>query len=130
MDMLGRYLLALLLTVAIEDWIAWMFGYRTARLLLAVAMINCITNPALNFILLVLAWQGIEVTLFLVVLLEALVFVVEWRLLVYIIGYPKGRLFFFIPRGKRGVISCGLVNFLNVFAKCDLVLIHIEKMSL
>lgn len=94
MDMLGKYLLALLLTLAIEVGIAWLFGFRTARSLLAVAMINCMTNPALNFLLLVIAWQGVEVTLPLVVLLEVLVVVVEWWLLVYVFGNPKRRLFY------------------------------------
>ena len=111
MDMLERYLLAQLLTVAIEDGIAWLFGYRTARLLLAVAMINCITNPALNFLLLVLAWQGIKVTLFPVVLLEVLVVVVEWGLLVYVIGHPKGRLFFLSLAANTASFLAGLLIF-------------------
>lgn len=89
----GRYLLALLLTLAIEGGIAWLFGFRAARSLLAIAMINCITNPSLNFLLLVLAWRGVEVTLPLVTLLEVLVVVVEWRLLVYVFENPKRRLF-------------------------------------
>ena len=111
MVMFDRYLLALLLTVVIEDGIAWMFGYRTARLMLAVAMINCITNPALNFILLVLAWQGIDVTLVLVVLLEVLVVVVEWRLLVYVIGHPKGRLFILSLVANAASFLAGLLIF-------------------
>jgi hypothetical protein len=91
--MLGRYLLALLLTVAIEGTVAWLFGFRTGRTLLAVAMINCITNPILNFLLLFLAWLGVEVRLPLVVLLEIPVVVIEWGMYVYVFGHPKGRLF-------------------------------------
>ena len=91
--MLARYPLALLLTVAIEGGVAWLFGFRTIGLQLAVAMINCMTNPALNLLLLVLAWRGTAVTLALVTLLEVLVVVVEWGLLVYVIGRPRGRLF-------------------------------------
>jgi hypothetical protein len=93
MDLPGRYLLALLLTVAIEAAVAWLFGFRAARSQLAVAMINCITNPSLNFLLLVLAWLGAAVTLPLVLFLEVMVVLVEWRLLVYVFGNPKGRLF-------------------------------------
>ena len=111
MDILVRYLLALLLTVAIEDGIAWLFGYRTARLLLAVAMINCITNPALNLLLLILAWQGVEVTFFLVVLLEVLVVIVEWGLLVYVIGQPKGRLFVLSLVANAASFLAGLLIF-------------------
>jgi len=55
MEVAGRFLIALLLTVAIEGGIAWLFGFRTVSSQLAMAMINCITNPALNYVLLVLA---------------------------------------------------------------------------
>ena len=91
--MFARYLLALLLTVAIEGSVAWLFGFRTGRAQLAVASINCLTNPALNLLLVVLAWLGVAVRLPLVVLLELLVVAVEWLLLVYVFGAPKGRLF-------------------------------------
>ncbi len=90
--MLGRYLLALLLTVAIEGAMAWCFGFRAWRAQLAVAMINCITNPALNLLLVALAWLGVNVRLPLVVLLEVGVVAAEWGLLVYAFGGPKRRL--------------------------------------
>jgi hypothetical protein len=90
---LSRYLFALLLTLAIEGAVAWLFGFRQGRSQLAIAMINCLTNPALNLLLLILAWLGVEVHLPLVILLEILVVVVEWRLLVYVFGAPKRRLF-------------------------------------
>jgi len=93
MEVVGRYLLALLLTVVIEGGVAWLFGFRTARSQLALAMINCITNPALNYLLLVLAWRGVAVTLALVAALEVLVVLVEWGLLVYVFEKPKRRLF-------------------------------------
>jgi hypothetical protein len=93
METLARYLLALLLTVVIEGGIAWLFGLRTARLQLAVAMINCMTNPALNFLLLALAWKGMSVPFPMIVFLEVVVVVVEWQLLVYATGHPRGRLF-------------------------------------
>ncbi|HVP20955.1 MAG TPA: hypothetical protein VMS73_03740 [Anaerolineaceae bacterium] len=91
--MLSRYLFALLLTLVIEGAVAWLFGFRKGWSQLAVAMINCLTNPGLNLLLLILAWLGVEVRLQLVVLLEILVVVVEWRLLIYVFGNPKRRLF-------------------------------------
>lgn len=91
--MFGRFLLALLLTLAIEGGVAWLFGFRTRQSQLAVAMINVITNPALNVFLLVLAWLGVKVTLLLILPLEVLVVLAEWRLLVYVFGDPKGRFF-------------------------------------
>ena len=91
--MLGRFILALLLTLAIEGGVAWLLGLRTCQFLLAVTMINMITNPILNLLLLVLAYLGMEVTLLPVVLLEVLVVLAEWQLLVYVFGDPKGRFF-------------------------------------
>jgi hypothetical protein len=111
MDMPGRYLLAFLLTVAIEGGIAWLFGFRTARSQLAVAMINCITNPALNYVLLVLAWRSVAVTLPLVVLLEVVVVLVEWGLLVYIFEHPKGRLFYLSLAANTASFLAGLAIF-------------------
>jgi hypothetical protein len=107
----GRDLLALLLTVAIEGTVAWLFGFRTGRALLAVAMINCITNPALNFLLLLLAWRGVDVRLPLVVPLEVLVVVVEWGLYVYVFGHPKGRLLLLSLAANTASFLAGLVLF-------------------
>jgi hypothetical protein len=109
--MLGRYLLALLLTVTIEVAVAWLFGFRTGRSLLAVAMINCITNPALNFLLLVLAWLGVIVRLPLVVLLKVLVVVFEWRLYLYVFGHPRGRLFLLSVMANAASFLAGLLIF-------------------
>jgi hypothetical protein len=90
--MLGRYALSLLLTILIETGVAYLLGFRTRWYLLTVAVINVITNPVLNYLLLVLGWLGMDVTLALVIPLEILVAVAEWRLLVYVFGGPKGRL--------------------------------------
>jgi hypothetical protein len=91
---LGRYLLALLLTIAVEGGVAYLFGLRTRRQMLAVAAINTVTNPILNYVLLVLRFLGLDVTLGVVVLLEILVVVAEWRLLVYAVGMPNERSLF------------------------------------
>ncbi len=93
MEVAGRLLIALLLTVAIEGGVAWLLGFRTASSQLAMAMINCVTNPALNYVLLVLAWRGVSVTIPLLIPLEVLVVMVEWELLVYVFEKPKRRLF-------------------------------------
>jgi hypothetical protein len=90
-DLLGRLLLALLLTLAVEAGVAWLFGFRTGRSQLTLALINVITNPLLNLLLLVLAYLGVQVTLLLVTLLEIPVVLAEWGLLVCAFGGPKGR---------------------------------------
>jgi hypothetical protein len=89
--MLGRYLLALLLTLIIEGAAAYLLGFRTGRFLTALAAINVITNPALNYLLLVLAYLGTDISLVLVVFLEILVVLVERQLLVYVFPNPQGR---------------------------------------
>lgn len=89
--MLGRSLLALLLTLIIEAGVAYLLGFRTGRFLTALAAINVITNPALNYLLLVLAYLGTDISLARVILLEILVVVIEWQLLVYVFRSPKGR---------------------------------------
>jgi hypothetical protein len=109
--MLGRVLLALLLTVAIEGGIAWLFGFRTGRSQLAVAMINVVTNPVLNVLLLVLAWLGVEVTLPFVALLEIPVVVAEWGLLVYAFGGPKGRRFVLSLAANAASFLAGVLLF-------------------
>lgn len=111
MEVAGRLLIALLLTVAIEGGMAWLFGFRTVSTQLAMAMINCITNPALNYLLLVLAWRGVTVTIPLLIPLEVLVVMVEWGLLVYIFEKPKRRLFALSLAANTASFLAGIVIF-------------------
>jgi len=90
--MFGRFLLALLSTLFVEAGVAWLYGFRSGRSQWMVALVNVITNPALNVFLLLLAWLGVEVSLWLVLPLEGVVVLAEWGLLVYALGGPKGRL--------------------------------------
>jgi membrane-bound ClpP family serine protease len=109
--MLGRFLLALLLTLAIEGCVAWLFGFRRRRSQLAVAMINVITNPVLNLLLLVLAYLGLDVTLWLIFPLEVVVVAAEWGLLVYAFGDPKGRLFVLSLLANAASFLAGILLF-------------------
>jgi hypothetical protein len=89
--MLGRYLLTLLLTVAIEGCIAYLFGFRTRQAVLAVALINVITHVILNYLILALGYLGIDTTFAFIAILEVLVMIAEWQMLVYVFHGPKGR---------------------------------------
>lgn len=89
--MLGTYLLALLLTVIVEGGVAYLLGLRQRQQMLAFAMINVITNPVLNYVILVLSYLGFDVSFLLIVALEVLVVIVEWQLLGYVFHGPKGR---------------------------------------
>ena len=110
-EIAGRFGLALLLTVAVEGGVAWVFGFRAAWAQLAIGMVNCITNPALNFIRLALAWQGVSVTLPLALVLESLVVVIEWRLLVHIFAPGGRRLFYFSCAANASSFLAGWLLF-------------------
>ena len=75
---------ALILTIAIEVSIAWLFGLRSKKELWAVTLINVITNPLLNYLIMVNSnFHLISQVTVLILCLEAGVVVAEWRLLVY-----------------------------------------------
>jgi hypothetical protein len=92
-DLVGRYVLALVVTIAVEACVACLLGFRTRRHILGVSAINTLTQPTLNYCLVVLGSLGLDVSQGAVVLLEILVVAVEGGLLVYVFGNPRGRLF-------------------------------------
>jgi len=91
--MLWNYLLAFLLTIVIEGGVVLLMGFRTRRHMLALLMVNLITHPALNYVLLVLHNLGVERTTGLVLALEGVVVIVEGLLFIYMFEQPKGKLF-------------------------------------
>lgn len=103
-----RYLLALLLTLAVEVTVAWLIGLRTGRSVLAVAMVNVITHPLLGYLLLVLRAAGAELTAGLLILLEVLVTVAEWRLLVFALAGPSRRFLLVSLLGNSASFLVGL----------------------
>ncbi len=111
--MLARYLLALLLTIIVEGGIAYLLGFRERQYQLALALINVITNPALNYLILVLGYLGIHITFVLIAILEILVMIVEWQLLVYIFRGPKGRFLFISVLANAASFLVGLLLFLT-----------------
>jgi hypothetical protein len=77
---------ALVLTIAIEAGIVWLLGWRSKPVIWAVVLINVITNPLLNYLLLVNNnYQLITQTNALIFSLEAGVIIAEWRLLAYVL---------------------------------------------
>ena len=80
-----RLIGSLLLTLAVELPVAWLLGFRSRRELLAVTLVNVVTNPPLVLVLVgidALA-VGQDATLFvpLVAVLEVATVVIEWFLL-------------------------------------------------
>lgn len=86
--MIIKFFSALILTILIESITAYMLGYRGKLLYLTLLLINIMTNPTINLVLL-LIYQMNNYTAYITsqLLLEILVVIVEWRLLKY--TYPK-----------------------------------------
>ncbi len=84
-DYLRLSIEALFLTAAIEVGVAWLFRLRSKTDIITIILINVITNPALNYLLLVNGYFHLfRQTTILLLILEAVVVLVEWRLLVYV----------------------------------------------
>jgi hypothetical protein len=85
---------ALFLTIAIEFGVAWIFRLRSKTELLTIAFINLITNPLLNYLILVNGYfQLISQNIILVLILEVGVVLVEWRLLLYVLRQDVRKMF-------------------------------------
>ncbi|MFH1182334.1 MAG: hypothetical protein V1702_05220 [Candidatus Woesearchaeota archaeon] len=68
-------------------------GYKENKYLLTIIMINCITNPLLNYFLLILSFAKFNINLPLVGILEMVVILAEWGLLVHVFHKPRDKLF-------------------------------------
>jgi hypothetical protein len=91
MKILSNFLFVLCITIIVELVIVYLFGYRKKQEIIVIICINLITNPLLNYLLLLNHYFAfIKTNLTVIVFLELLVVLVEWRLLVYaIIGKSK-----------------------------------------
>ena len=77
-------MLALLLTEIVEVTVALLLGYRRPREIIAVILVNLVTNPSLNYLLFLNDYFGMIRHRFpLILFLEAGVVLVEWALLVF-----------------------------------------------
>ena len=87
-------LLALLLTEIVEIAVALFLGYRRPRAIIAVFLINLVTNPSLNYLLFLNDYFGIiRYRWPLILLSEVAVVLVEWALLLFALRGNKTSLF-------------------------------------
>jgi hypothetical protein len=78
------FMIALSLTILLELVVVIVFGFRERRAFFAVAAINFITNPLLNYsILIIRSLNLFRVDFFVLLIFELIVVLVEWRLLVF-----------------------------------------------
>jgi len=73
----------LLLTEIVEIAVAFLLGYRRPREIIAVFLVNLVTNPSLNYLIFLNDYFGlIQERLPLILFLELAVVLIEWDLLV------------------------------------------------
>lgn len=82
---LENFIKALFLTEIIEASTAYLLGYRGKKFYIVLMLINVLTNPLLNFILIVLYYFHIE-SFIITPVLEAFVVIGEWKLYEYALG--------------------------------------------
>jgi hypothetical protein len=87
-------LLALLLTEIVEIAVALVLGYRRPQEIVAVFLVNLVTNPSLNYLLFLNDKFGIiQQRLPLIFVLEVAVVFIEWAFLVFALRGNKKSLF-------------------------------------
>jgi len=83
MPPISDYLFALLFTVTIELIVAAILGYRSKESILSVILVNVITNPLANYLVLVNSYVSVLPENTLIILIEIGVVFAEWGLLIY-----------------------------------------------
>lgn len=92
--LISSYLAALLLTILIEVLVALIFGYKHKKEICSVILINLITQPVLNYFLLIDSYFSlVAVNIQFTLPLEIIIILVEWQLLVYTLKRESKSLF-------------------------------------
>jgi hypothetical protein len=90
----GSYLIALLITIAVEAVVAVFFGFRRKFEIAAIIFINLITNPLLNYLLFINGYFNITtIKTEGIIYLEVIVVLVEWLLLSFTLQQNRKKLF-------------------------------------
>ncbi len=96
---------ALILTIAIEAGVAWLFKLRSKMELGTVIHVNVITNPLLNYLIAVNGYfHLVSQTIILILCLEVIVVLVEWRLMVYVFRREAGKIL--VLSAVMNAVSC------------------------
>lgn len=89
---ISSLIFALILTIAVECPVAYAMGLRKKYQIYIIALVNVITNPALNYLLVLFRIAGLYSFSCLVVMEMAVVFI-EWMIIFYAFKEDKKRLF-------------------------------------
>jgi hypothetical protein len=83
-------LTALILTILIEETVTFLLGYRNKNTFLVVALVNVITNPIANYIVMTNnIFNIIKPNILFVIILEVLIVYIEWKILEYALPNQK-----------------------------------------
>jgi len=84
MSLVNSFLFAPFLTIVIELVVALFFGLRKKVEIITIVFVNLLTNTILNYLLLANdQFSFFRMSLSVILFLELLVVLIEWRLLVY-----------------------------------------------
>lgn len=93
--MVNDLLVPLILTIAIECIAAFLMGYRQKLLFLAIFIVNLVTNPFLNFLVMLINYFKIAGLYFYIVIpMEIIIVFAEWGILYYIFHRDKNKFLF------------------------------------
>lgn len=82
--MIISLLIALILTIVVEETVIFLLGYRNKNIFLVVSLANVITNPTANYIAMTNdIFKIIKPNISLVISLEVLIVYIEWKILEY-----------------------------------------------
>jgi hypothetical protein len=77
-------LTVLILTILIEETVIFLFGYKNKNTFMIIALVNVITNPIANYIVMTNnIFNIIKPNISLVIILEVLIVYIEWKILEY-----------------------------------------------
>jgi hypothetical protein len=86
-----NFIIPLILTVVIELLITFLMGFRSRLFIFTVIIVNLVTNPLLNYVLILIGpiknW-GLNFSM--ILSLEAIIVYGEWRMLSYCFRELKG----------------------------------------
>ena len=101
-------LTALILTILIEETVVFLLGNRNKNTFLVVALVNVMTNPVANYIVMTNnIFNIIKPDISLVIILEVLIVYIEWKILEYILPNQEKQSYLFLS------IMMNLASFLT-----------------
>ncbi len=108
--MLSNYFFALAIAFLTESGVAAILGYKKKEFFVSVILVNLVTHPALNYLVLVITILSEYPSIWLILILELIVIVVEGELLTHVFGNRKKMYYYsFLANSASYVIGIILI---------------------